>query len=528
VYATLHAPDFHLQAATMAAGDADPYEPAALLDRSLVDLEKLGEKGAGKTPILEANESAQVMGVRIGMTAAQAQARYAALQLCYRSVENESALRACFLEIADSFTPDYEDTAAGICTLDLAGSRFGKSGRSGCENFAEEMMRACDVRKLEIRIGIARHPDLSLLAARLAGPDAPRLLWEDGDENSLRAELGELPVTALEPGRDTLQVLNLWGIRKISELTALSRDAVVARLGTEIVPLWTLATGGAPRLLQLVKSPEAFEERVNFDHEITALEPLLFYIRRIIETLAVRLSSSWLVARRIVLHFLSDREEVVYRVALIIPDPCCDVEFLFQRTHRYLENFVAAQPIAGLTMRIDPVRGGGHQFHLFDSSLRDPNRFAETLSQIESVLSDDRVGIPSYVSIPGIDNAQVLPFDEKQVAAILEGKQKETPIVSLALETAIRLGPRLRRFRSPRHLYVEIAPDGAPVAISGGGSLSQRCPIHQKRGPWLHTGDWWHPASLWRSQEWDIVIDDNQIHCLSCRFPGWYSQGVYG
>lgn len=510
----------------MAEGsDVDPYQPTALLNRSLNDVENLGEKAAGKALILEMNESAGVMGVRRGMTAAQGQARYAGLRLCYRSVKNETALRSCFLEIADRFTPDYEDTAAGICTLDLVGSHFGRAARAGCEGFAEEAMQMCERRGLEVRIGIARHPDLSLLAARLAEAGAPRILLDDGAESGLRRELGALAVSALDPPPGILKVLTLWGIHTLGELTELSRDAVTARLGVEVLPLWALATGGASRLLRLVRTPEVFEECVDLEHEVMTLEPLLFPIRRVLETLTARLSSVWFVAQRIDLALLSRAGAIVYRAQLRIPEPCSDVEFLFQRVHRHLENFAADQPVTGMTLRIDPVRAKGHQFHLFESNLRDPNRFAETLAEIEALLSGERAGIPSYVPMLGADTARVVPFDEK----ILQGGKTGDLVTGecLPLEIAIRLGPPLRRFRPARPVYVRISPGGEPLAVTG-HAFTDDAPLSNLRGPWLLSGNWWQPSALWQSKEWDIQTRDGLLIRLSCQSLGWFSQGVYG
>jgi len=49
------------------------------------------------------------------------------------------------------------------------------------------------------------------------------------------------------------------------------------------------------------------------------------------------------------------------------------------------------------------------------------------------------------------------------------------------------------------------------------------------RGPWLVSGDWWEPGTLWSRREWDVQLGDGTLYRLASQHPGhrWVLDGVY-
>src|SRR5947199_6010581 len=101
--------------------------------------------------------------------------------------------------------------------------------------------------------------------------------------------------------QEIISILHKWGINTLGELSALDKDELRTRLGSDAVRLWERANGTATRLLKFIQPPEIFIESFEFDHEIETAEPLLFMLRRFLEQLALRLSSIYLVAKELTL-----------------------------------------------------------------------------------------------------------------------------------------------------------------------------------------------------------------------------------
>src|SRR5881409_591552 len=102
--------------------------------------------------------------------------------------------------------------------------------------------------------------------------------------------------------QEIFAILHKWGIHTLGQLAALDKQQLGARLGPEAVRMWERANGQSNRLLKLVRPPESFEERFEFENEIETAEPLLFMLRRFLEQLSLRLSAIYLVTRELTLR----------------------------------------------------------------------------------------------------------------------------------------------------------------------------------------------------------------------------------
>ena len=115
MFAVVLVPNFALQAVLR-------REPE-LRGRPLALLEAAGANPA-KAIILECSAAAVDAGVSPGMTAPQAQARCRDLALKSPSAPAGHAATEILLQTAGAFSPNIENTAPGVCTIDLRGLNF--------------------------------------------------------------------------------------------------------------------------------------------------------------------------------------------------------------------------------------------------------------------------------------------------------------------------------------------------------------------------------------------------------------------
>jgi protein ImuB len=377
-----------------------------------------------KTPrarITECTAAALARGAQLGMTPTQAQARCAGLEIVLRSETAERSARAALLDCAGAFAPYVEDTAPGLATLEL------KTTRVDPAHLAESIRARLARLHLEARLGFAPNVDLAFLAAQSAGANGtrasslcgkqasclscgspagePKAGWEACDPHRQGclcsnwrqvhnpAELHPLPLQTLRFPPRMLEILHRWGITDLGSFVRLGCENLADRLGPEVLPLFAQATGAIQRPLKCLPPAQSYEEAVEFEHEIETLDPLLFMLRRLLEQIIVRLETTYLVAAKLTLR-LGFSHRATYERTFKIPAPTARVDVLFRALHTHLERFSAEEPIISLALSAEPCRPPRQQFGLFESALRDPNQFYETLARLAALLGNDRVGFP--------------------------------------------------------------------------------------------------------------------------------------
>ena len=495
--------------------------------------------GAGKkSVVIAANPPARARGVELGMTAPQAVARCASLVIRAPKAEAEADARAALLAVGFTLSPGIEDTAPGVCTCDLKG--LGASP----EPLARAALAQLAALGLPATAGIARTPLLALYAARVATPsfagaclpvrpaqgpepvegqarDEPMVcespvsrrlppagasILHIADEKNF---LGPLPLAAADPSPELAAVLHDWGLRTLGDLTALRRDEIVRRFGSEGLALWQRAAGGDARPLHLVVPPQTFSAQLEFEQEIETLEPLLFILRRFLDRLTLELRASQHVAAE--LHLALKLEDDTHHArSFRLPEPTADVEILFRALHTHLESLATAAAIVAVALTITPARPLVRQQGLFETGLRDPHGFAETLARVSALVGADRVGTPQREDTHRPDAFKLAP------PAAVVPPPAEPPL-------HLPLGAPLRRFRPPLPARVEFT-DGRPTYL---WAEHIRGEISAQSSAYPSSGDWWQHDRAWVRTEWDIALAPGGLYRLIHTNDAYFLEGEY-
>ena len=492
MFAAIYVPDFALQCVLR-------REPE-LRDRALAIVD-----GALPARVRQMSTAARARGVTAGMTTTQALGRCPTL--LFRTAGALEVESACLLQCAETFSPWLEATGEGVVTLEWRG---GAERKTDVELVAERIVKQLASLDFSARIGIAARPDLALLAAHCASP--VRVVEQAADFLSplpletLSADAAMWSDEVQAARAEAFLLLQRWGIHTLGEFAALPREQVVARLGGVAAELWDRAAGRAERPLRLVRAPEVFAEAMELEHEIETLEPLLFILRRFLEQLAARLAAAYRVGATLELR-LSFAVGVPYAHEFRIPAPTADVAVLFRIVETHLETIRAAAPIIAVELLARPTRAEHKQFGLFESGLRDPNKFFETLARLQSLFGNDRIGTPVTADThrPDAFHLETPRFDE--TSAPTPG---DTP-----------LGPPLQRYRPPLPADVQ-AREGRPLRVFSEKAFGE---IIACRGPWLGSGEWWGERA-WQREEWDVQIG-GEIYRLAQQGGAWFIDGAY-
>ena len=192
-----------------------------------------------------------------------------------------------------------------------------------------------------------------------------------------------------------------------------------------------------------------------------------------------------------------------------IPDPNCDADALFSLLSIRLENLDTDSAIVGISLEIDPVERSENQLGLFETSLKDPHRFSQTLAQLAGIVGPDNVGRP------------VVKADGRPDGFKLERLPLRVPPVNSVGATDSR-GMALRRFRPPLDVDVRTR-DRRPVwfRCSRAGGAIGAC-----KGPWAHSGQWWEDGG-WNRLEWDVELKTGGVYRLVKERSQWMVEGMY-
>ena len=323
-----------------------------------------------------------------------------------------------------------------------------------------------------------------------------------------RSFLSPLPLALVDPPPDLAAILEGWGIRTLGALTALPKPEVGRRLGQAGIDLWERAAGETDRPIEPCAAGETFEAAMDLENEIETLEPLLFILRRFVDRLALQLVNAGVVAAELALE-LDLVDGTGYRRGFRLPEPTGDPDILFRALHTHLETLHTDSAIKGVWLAITPTRPLVRQHGLFDTGLRDPHGFAETLARLEAVVGADRVGTPRLETTHRPD-AFVL---EKPIDVV--GPLPAPPILP-------PLGLPLRRFRPSVEAHVTTDPQG-PASVQC--SIVSGA-VKRRRGPWRRSGEWWKPER-WAAEEWDVELERGGLFRLTRRAVQWWVEGMY-
>ncbi len=510
-FAVLHLPDFPLQALLRTAPDL-ATRPVALLD---------GERK--RALVLACTPAAAASAVEPGLAAPAALARCPELVLRQRHPSAEAEATAALLAAAATLSPLYEATAPGLTTADLTAlpraQRLPRiqSAVTQLTTLGFQATAALAPTPLLARYG-AQPLSLSSLSSSCSPPDAPTLAQIENPPSKIQnienpqGFLAPLPLAVAEPTPEHAAILALWGVRTLGDLTALPKADVAQRLGPAGLALWERAAGQTTRPLQPVTPPASFTATLELEFAIETLEPLLFLLRRFTDRLALELATAGLAAATLTLTLTLDNEATHART-IRLPEPTASADLLHRTLHSYLETIQTDSPVVAARLDLEPTRPLHRQHGLFDSSLRDPHGFAETLARVAALLGNDRIGTPRLADTHRPDSSTLT---------------KPSPIVSPpSLSTEPAIGLPLRRFRPPLPARVELAPrTRQPTYVA---STQINGPVLAHLGPWRASGDWWQPDQAWAHEDWDIALAPPSpgLYRLTETPTGWYLDGEY-
>lgn len=497
MFAVISIPDFSLQSVLRHEPELRTF-PVAVVDED-----------SPKSPVAQVTEAARRFGVLPGITSTQAKARCEKIAFRQRSPAQEDFAQEILLECAYACAAYIESTAPGVCTLDLRGLPLLKVDHlSDTLNlWAGQVVERLEQFQLTACVGIAATPALALQATYGGRP-----INYIEDAERFRSGLG---IEHLCASPEILNVLRKWGISSAAAFLALGKDRIAERLGAEGVQLFETARADKIRPLNLTVPRQIYQEFFEFENEVEILEPILFIVRRFLDQLTGRVALASLVIEELTVSLKLESGNAHDRT-LKIPAPTRDIEILFRILHNYLETVRTPAAVVGISIRAQPCPAEAQQFQLFETAVRDPNRFYETIGRIGALLGPDRVGSPALRDSFKPEDFALEPITAKFTA---NSGSKQTTV--LRESGPVARGLHLRRFRPPLPTAVKLH-DGQPASIRNDRFNAS---VIASTGPFRASGQWWE--NPWAREEWDIQTKQGDLLRLIRENNEWLIEGAY-
>jgi protein ImuB len=388
------------------------------------------------------------------------------------------------VEIAAAFSPSFEQTAPDTVVFRVDGlQRLHGSPRQIAEAIAQH---AGD----EVNIAIAETADAAIIAAR----NFPGV--------TVAPNLNHLDISALPLTEEMAQVFESWGIYTLDQLAELPENGLAERFGPHGVYLQQLARGAIHRPLKIFQPETTYEERIELDHPVSLLEPLLFLIARLLNDQCSRMLSNAMAANEVTI-ILELENRLEYIRTLRLPVPMRESKSLLKLLQMDLEAHPPQAPTIALTLALKPVHPRTVQTGIFLPVTPAPDKLELTLARIRGIVGENNVGIPQL-----LNTHHPHPF---HLATHQQPTTNNQP--------PITNNQCFRFFRPP--LPATVALDrNRPLHIAAPG-------IHGKvlnaAGPWRTSGDWW-TFTAWNRDEWDIALSNGALYRIYSN-PRWFVEG---
>jgi protein ImuB len=469
-----------------------PLHALLRVEAGLADRPVAVVTGEGRHAVVLASNRPSLLPPGLAVTLALARCHELVLRAPHpvAEVEADRVLQAAALTLS----PRVEATARCHCTVDLQGA-----DPTVTVTTLRRRLPELSAQGLPARAGLAPTPDLAAYAAARA---EPLLVVEDA-----RAFLADLPITLAEPSPDQSRILAGWGVHTFTQLTALPKAETATRLGAGGLGLWERAAGVSTRPLRLLTPARSFAAAWDYDPPIETLEPLSFKLRRYAERLAWELRAAHLVAESLHLTLRLDDDRTLRR-EFGLPEPDAEVDRWMRVMMVHLETLRVEVPLVGASLVVKPTRPRVRQGGLFETGLKDPGSFWETVARLSAIVGEDRVGTPVVLNTHRPD------------AFALEKPSEVVPPPALAPLHPAR-GLVLRRYRPARPVRVQIQ-GGRPVAVQG----DPHGAVEASAGPWRLAGEWWEAGGAWNLELWQVQLG-GVAYQVARDAEGWRVEGVW-
>lgn len=369
----------------------------------------------------------------------------------------------------------------------------------GHEKIAQKIVEEIEGQKVSGSIAVAGTIETAMLLARQNRGLSPIVR---PDDRFRQAPLSSLPIE-----QDTLNVLNELDITKIEDMLRLPHEDLLSRYGQEFRKVIDLAEQNGKGLL----SPNVYEDHVSWSYSLDSpvedFAQLVFLLNHGLERLFEQVSHRGLSTESIGLCLrLRDSSEKSYEISTSFPT--LERAFWLKLANLRISLDPPGSEIVSVDIACYFTKPRPAQHGLYAVSRPEPEDLLLTINKLKKLAGEENVGVPVI-----LDQRLPEPF-EIDVEAIPEGREssaaaKEHPVIAFSY------------FRPP--IRAEVLVRNKRLVFIKTGYFNGY--VTKCSGVWRSDSRWWE--SPWRSQEWDVEIENGGVYRLCRADDQWFIAGEY-
>ncbi len=480
------------------------------------------------TLVRAATAAAAHLGVRTGMTVAQARAKCAALTPYpwdAAVIGRETArASAAFLSGSPQVAPVRDAPGTWWVGAD------GFDGIGGERVLAETLLALAQVWHPQARVAVADAcvtAHAATWSARAAA--GPLHIAPQGDAEYL----ARVPIALLPMDLEFRTTLAALGLRTAGALARLDPLEVERRWGSDGLTAWRLARGDDARRPTLTRTDDPRSIAHDLATSAHTMEPILFLVRASLDRLVRTLAAEGLAAASVAITLTMDEAAGPTRRVTREARPArpmARVAPLFERCRALLDAWVLDAPVRAVEIRIAATApSSAEQGDLLAPSWRDPAAAEAALARLRTTLGAGGVVRPVRQDSHAPERAGA--WEEVEHAELRAptldaiAVQAESTRQTLGNSTIVStVPPAARLLESPEPITITTDKRGTPLQMFW---RTRRITLTRAHGPERLSGEWWQARPFardyWRCES-DELGQDLLIYrdAVGWRLHGWY------
>ena len=495
----------------------------------------------------------------------------------YACIISPDAAKNTLVAVAQEFAHAIEVIDDGVL-FDVSGLErlMGKSDR-----VAQKILGEMQKQRVAGSVAVAETVDTAMLLARQnTVQNASFSLSADAEEQAKACTLNtpdlfqQLPLTDLNIERDTLNVFSELGLRNVSDLLAVPHDELVSRYGREFTDVIDVLEQRGKSLI----TPNIKENRVawnlELDNPVEDFEQLIFLLNHGLERLFAEVKYAGFSTEHLDIKLkLRNKTEKTYEIKTSFPT--LERAFWLKLTNLRGSLDPPEASIVGVDVTAYFTRPRPAQRGLYAVSRPEPESLLLTVGKLKKLVGEENVGVPVMLdqrlaeafkldadAMPDVSTGSRSDRGSSRLSRIAVRRSyaspaatpndfAATPPLSLVTEDsgiaanlfwAITEKQSLPTNRAAEPLRSVQRPSGtiaftyfrlpirAEVLIRDARLIFIKTRLFAGHvlncsGVWKGNSKWWDQP--WRTQEWDIEVENAGIYRLSKAKDEWFVIGEY-
>ena len=403
--------------------------------------------------------------------------------------------KTTLIAVAQQFAHSIEVITDGVL-FDVSGLErlMGKS-----ESIAQKILAEMQNQRVAGSIAVAETVDTAMLLARQSGGLNHTVYSVDMFE--------QLPLADLAIERDTLNVFNELGIHRIGDMLDIPHDELVGRYGQAFTDVIDVLEQRGRSFV----TPNVKENRVSWsfdlDNAVEDFEQLIFLLNHGLERLFAQVAHCGFSTEHLDLKFkLRNKTEKSYEIKTSFPT--LDRAFWLKLINLRgsldpPEVLITAVDVTAHFTRPRPGQRG-----LYAVSRPEPENLLLTVNKLKKLVGEENVGVPVILN-QRLAEAFTLDAD-----AMPEGRERIEVQNGKAVIAFSYFRPPVRAevlVRDARLVFIRTRFFAGHVV--------------EYSGVWRANSRWWN--SSWKTQEWDVEIENAGVYRLCKAGNEWLLVGEY-